>query len=86
MIVVALYCGARFLRPALRVAGHGRDLEIWHLLMVGTMAAMLVASPPLDQGGVGLALFAVGLGWSLFQLARRHLSTACLASPWPVRR
>jgi hypothetical protein len=78
MIAVALYCAVRFFRPGLQVAEHGRRLEVWHVLMVGTMAVMLLASTPRDLWGLGVAVFGVGLVWSLVQVVRRHLPAAHL--------
>ena len=66
----------------LQVAGHGRALEAWHLLMVATMAGMLLV-PSLDEHAlVALylaSLFAIGAGWSaLWRPALRHLRAAHL--------
>src|SRR4029078_11059281 len=43
MVGVALYCCVRFFRPMLQVAGHGRAIGGWHLLMVATMAGLVRA-------------------------------------------
>ncbi len=81
MIGVAVYCCVRFFRPMLQVAGHGRALEAWHLLMVTTMAGMLLVPSLNEHVLVALylaSLFAVGAGWSAWEAALRHLRAAHL--------
>ena len=81
MIGVAAYCCVRFFRPVLQVAGHGRPLESWHLLMVTTMAGMLLV-PSFHEHRLVMTylgtLFAVGLVWSAWEAGRRHLRAAHL--------
>jgi len=81
MVSVALYCCVRFFRPTLQVAGHGRAIEAWHLLMVVTMAGMLLVPSLHDHALVALylgSLFAIGVGWSAWEAALRHLRAAHL--------
>ena len=81
MIGVALYCCVRFFRPMLQVAGHGRAIEAWHLLMVATMAGMLLVPSLHEHALVALylgSLFAIGVGWSALEAALRHLRAAHL--------
>ncbi len=81
MVSVALYCCVRFFRPTLQVAGHGRVIEAWHLLMVVTMAGMLLVPSLHDHALVALylgSLFAIGVGWSAWEAALRHLRAAHL--------
>lgn len=81
MVGVAVYCCVRFFRPTLQVAGHGRPIEAWHLLMVVTMAGMLLVPSFHDHALVALylcSLFAIGVGWSAWEAALRHLRAAQL--------
>lgn len=81
MVGVAVYCCVRFFRPTLQVAGHGRPIEAWHLLMVVTMAGMLLVPSFHDHALVALylgSLFAIGVGWSAWEAALRHLRAAHL--------
>jgi len=81
MVSVALYCCVRFFRPTLQVAGHGRAIEAWHLLMVVTMAGMLLVPSLHDHALVALylgSLFAIGVGWSAWEAALWHLRAAHL--------
>jgi hypothetical protein len=81
MIGVALYCCVRFFRPMLQVAGHGRAIEGWHLLMVATMAGMLLVPSLHEHALVALylgSLFAIGVGWSALEAGLRHLRAAHL--------
>ena len=81
MIGVALYCCVRLFRPMLQVAGHGRAIEGWHLLMVATMAGMLLVPSLHDHALVALylgSLFAIGAGWSALEAGLRHLRAAHL--------
>jgi hypothetical protein len=81
MIGVALYCCVRFFRPMLQVAGHGRAIEGWHLLMVATMAGMLLVPSLHEHALVALylgSLFAIGAGWSALEAGLRHLRAAHL--------
>jgi hypothetical protein len=78
MLGIAGYCCARLLAPSLRLAQNARGLELWHLVMVGAMAGMLLAAPIPGHPRAGMAVFAAGLAWSLFQAGRRHLRAAHL--------
>ena len=81
MVGVALYCCVRFFRPTLQVAGHGRAIEGWHLLMVATMAGMLLVPSLHEHALVALylgSLFAIGVGWSALEAGLRHLRAAHL--------
>ena len=81
MVGVALYCCVRFFRPMLQVAGHGRAIEGWHLLMVATMAGMLLVPSLHEHALVALylgSLFAIGVGWSALEAGLRHLRAAHL--------
>jgi hypothetical protein len=78
MVLVGLWCGARFVLPALRVEGHARDLEVWHLLMVAAMLAMLLASPEPALRTAGLVVFLAGTAWAVVQLVRRRVRAAYL--------
>ena len=81
MVGVAVYCCVRFFRPTLQVAGHGRAIEAWHLLMVATMAGMLLVPSLHEHALVALylgSLFAIGVGWSALEAGLRHLRAAHL--------
>jgi hypothetical protein len=70
MVIVMLYCLARWSLPALRAPGH-RDLVAWHGLMAAVMAAMLLVPLARSASAVALGVFAAGLGWSVFRIGRR---------------
>ena len=71
MVAVVLYCLARAFVPALRPAGHRRDLDAWHLVMAAAMAVMLLAGHGRTFAVLGLLVFAVGLAWSGLRAVRR---------------
>jgi len=82
MAVVAAYSGVRVLAPAwgdsghargpalTGVPGHPRDVQAWHGVMGGCMAAMLVTSLPGGFSRVAFAVFAACSGWCVVQMAR----------------
>jgi Domain of unknown function (DUF5134) len=78
MAAVAFHGGARMVVPALRGAGHPRDVGAWHGLMGACMAVMLAASLPGRSSGAALAVFAVGVLWCVVQIARRTSGGAYL--------
>ncbi len=69
MVVVMLYNLAGALLPALRPLDHGRDVDAWHAVMAGAMAAMLITSWARPVSMVGLAAFVGGLAWALVHAA-----------------
>ena len=78
MAVVVTYCLARMLRPALHDPAHRRDLDLWHALMGVAMAAMLVVTYTRVASVVALAVFVVGLGWSVVRLSAAGARAAYL--------
>ena len=69
MAVVATYCLARMLRPVLRDPSHRVDLDGWHAVMGVAMATMLVVTYTRVAALLALAVFAVGLGWSVLRVS-----------------
>jgi hypothetical protein len=71
MVAVALYCLARAVVPALRPLDHRRDLDVWHVVMAGAMALMLLAGHGRPLAALGLLVFGAGLAWSGLRAVRR---------------
>lgn len=71
MAVVTLYCLARALLPDRRPTDHGRDLDGWHAVMAGVMAAMLLVTWTRAPSVVALVVFVAGLGWATSHAVRR---------------
>ena len=69
MAVVVTYCLARMLRPVLRDPAHRLDLDGWHAVMGVAMAAMLVVTYTRVAALLALAVFAVGIGWSVLRVS-----------------
>jgi hypothetical protein len=78
MVVVMLYCLARALLPVLGPTEHGRDVDVWHVLMAGAMAAMLLVDWSRPVSIVALAVFLVGVGWAVTGAVRRSTRPAYL--------
>jgi hypothetical protein len=78
MVVVMLYCLGRALLPALGPAEHGRDVDVWHVLMAGAMTAMLLVGWSRTVSLVALAVFLVGVGWAVTGAVRRSARPAYL--------
>jgi hypothetical protein len=71
MVAVALYCLARAFVPALRPVDHRRDVDVWHGVMAGAMAVMLLAGHGRPLAALGLLVFGAGLAWSGLRAVRR---------------
>jgi hypothetical protein len=71
LVAVVLYCLARTVVPALRPAGHRRDLDAFHVAMGTAMVAMLVAPPSPRLSILTIVVAAAGLGWGVARLLRR---------------
>ena len=69
MAVVVTYWLARMLRPVLRDPAHRLDLDGWHAVMGVGMAAMLVVTYTRVAALLALAVFAVGIGWSVLRVS-----------------
>lgn len=70
---VVVYCTLRALAPRLGGAGaeHRRDIDVWHVLMAGTMTAMLLGVLSRPPAVAALAVCAVGLCWGVLSVERR---------------
>lgn len=92
MAVVAAYSVGRLLLPSLNDAEqprdpqHPRDILGWHAVAGAVMAVMLVVTIPGRFAGAALALFGLGVLWSVVQVARRisraahlRLGVCCVA-------
>ena len=71
LVAVVLYCLARSVVPALRPAGHRRDLDAFHVGMGTAMIAMLVAPPSRTLSVLTVVVASAGIGWGLVRLLRR---------------
>ncbi len=69
MVVVMLLGLAQVVVPALHDPHHRRDLEMWHVVMGGAMAAMLVVALARGIAAFLVAVFLVGLCWSARRVA-----------------
>ncbi|MGA8246553.1 MAG: hypothetical protein WB797_06580, partial [Nocardioides sp.] len=72
LVLVVLYCLVRAVAPRLWGGGddHGRDIDAWHVLMAGTMVAMLAGALSRPLAVACLALTTVGLCWGVLGVER----------------
>jgi hypothetical protein len=78
MVVVMALCLARLFRAPVDDPSHRRDLDGWHALMALAMAAMLVATYTRAASLLALAVFVVGVVWSIVHGSAPGARTAYL--------
>ncbi|GAA1151507.1 DUF5134 domain-containing protein [Nocardioides aquiterrae] len=70
--LAAAYCLARCVVPAWRATDHGAGVDAWHVVMGAGMVLMVLGY----AGRTASALFAAGVLWCLWAVARRHATAA----------
>lgn len=69
LAAVVAYCLARSILPGLQDPEHGRDLDVWHVVMSVAMLAMLLVTLARPVAVTALAVFVVATGWALARVA-----------------